>query len=1064
MIFIISFLISVQETPLLLSIKSQKPNIAKILIQNNANCTLGNAIEVAKENNYIDLVELMSTKKTSKWKTDTPKNKIMRVSSAVLTQHRVRPRPRSISKNSVLSKSITGEDETIESLLRKVESVQFQLSKDKKVDMKKAPSAGITVVREFLKKAIQQADISPNTLEIKWAKLFQQRMIESSSILSSKRIENLNSVISSYTKQEFTGTTYWEVAHSLQQYLQTHKFDPENSIIGLKCKPSIIGEFQYFASNLLECEKIFGNDIWQIGKFNENSSSSRASTASDPSQHVQFNIFIQKTHIYSFIQQILASNESSDVKMNKVDKFIQFCETIDKLPNHWPNKIESGDILLVLLPANKFHSYYDNNSNEKLFSDENEHFISKLQKVKENDEKDIYSDIPKISSSSTNQMEFRFMRFTGGFDRESRLLYVYTNGKESKIEKIPIHFCMPFPKSWNMNFGSKKSMDRLIENPANILFSHIGSYLRNSIDELLKSKKINMKLLERIIMFNIEVSESSQIRELLTNLQSLQIEFPKKFLLKMNKLSSDCTTKFFNSKLINEMFIPTKQNYLTDLQGICMENLIQKRLVKLISYCHQGLEYLESQKKLVVNGTKKQEITNWWLHVIETHVQTFLQNISYNFSVVRHDYIETPPENLENVRNNLIIIKDILDLKSDKYHVKSLLDTIKSIVYPKIDLFVTNAKIAICDKLRIQENEFDINNCLNLIQNSNFIDTVSSVDDLDLLEDLLKDIEYLETIKRLEINQAREKKDLNVVPISGLVMGSFYRLENELKTILEVWDPTWKITKNNLGMKRTSAEKRVTMLLATRSESIRGTTHSILNPRFSSEMNQNSSDISLSLTPSSLLNLKIKTSDTSSSSNILNLKQSQNNGNNNNTVKTPLSKFQPPLRKISVSIDFDDFGGLLGEEENNEIVENSVNNSALSPRDEEPEIVPSEPETLLETTTTLVLNEEGEGESPRENLDLDLDAKTEESEESKEDSDPPVNEQLDTPREDAVVMINVDDIMENLNQLENLSRKGSTARLYASERQNLQEEARRYKPGSANNKSKISIKKIFRPK
>jgi hypothetical protein len=30
---------------------------------------------------------------------------------------------------------------------------------------------------------------------------------------------------------------------------------------------------------------------------------------------------------------------------------------------------------------------------------------------------------------------------------------------------------------------------------------------------------------------------------------------------------------------------------------------------------------------------------------------------------------------------------------------------------------------------------------------------------------------------------------LDIVPVSGLVMSCFVRLENELKTVLELWDP-----------------------------------------------------------------------------------------------------------------------------------------------------------------------------------------------------------------------------------------------------------------------------------
>ena len=66
------------------------------------------------------------------------------------------------------------------------------------------------------------------------------------------------------------------------------------------------------------------------------------------------------------------------------------------------------------------------------------------------------------------------------------------------------------------------------------------------------------------------------------------------------------------------------------------------------------------------------------------------------------------------------------------------------------------------------------------------------------LDGLIKDLEYLTEMKELELEQARKKKDpdrevgklalTHVVPVSGLAMGYFFRLENVLKTVIELWD------------------------------------------------------------------------------------------------------------------------------------------------------------------------------------------------------------------------------------------------------------------------------------
>jgi hypothetical protein len=46
---------------------------------------------------------------------------------------------------------------------------------------------------------------------------------------------------------------------------------------------------------------------------------------------------------------------------------------------------------------------------------------------------------------------------------------------------------------------------------------------------------------------------------------------------------------------------------------------------------------------------------------------------------------------------------------------------------------------------------------------------------------MFKDILYLRQMKRLEKPQNRKEKTLDIVPVTGLIVGRFYRLENELR-------------------------------------------------------------------------------------------------------------------------------------------------------------------------------------------------------------------------------------------------------------------------------------------
>ncbi len=56
----------------------------------------------------------------------------------------------------------------------------------------------------------------------------------------------------------------------------------------------------------------------------------------------------------------------------------------------------------------------------------------------------------------------------------------------------------------------------------------------------------------------------------------------------------------------------------------------------------------------------------------------------------------------------------------------------------------------------------------------------------DNIKRLLKDIDYCTSMKRLEISE--QKSDFHIVPITGLIISRFTRLENELVTVKEVWE------------------------------------------------------------------------------------------------------------------------------------------------------------------------------------------------------------------------------------------------------------------------------------
>ena len=52
----------------------------------------------------------------------------------------------------------------------------------------------------------------------------------------------------------------------------------------------------------------------------------------------------------------------------------------------------------------------------------------------------------------------------------------------------------------------------------------------------------------------------------------------------------------------------------------------------------------------------------------------------------------------------------------------------------------------------------------------------------------MKDKKYIERMQRIE--EKKEKSNRDVIPISGLIISKLARLENECKSVLNLWEPT----------------------------------------------------------------------------------------------------------------------------------------------------------------------------------------------------------------------------------------------------------------------------------
>jgi len=219
----------------------------------------------------------------------------------------------------------------------------------------------------------------------------------------------------------------------------------------------------------------------------------------------------------------------------------------------------------------------------------------------------------------------------------------------------------------------------------------------------------------------------------------------------------------------------------------------------------------------------KDDLTRWWLQLIEARVDSFLQALGYNFEAVPFHYIDQPPRSMPAILKNLELIR--LLLKSSGNNTTSatlptrqslqneLVEPLKKEIYHRIDEYVRcvmlflwwectwllGIDIKTCaahrnhsdDQHGEEGNVVDIGQLEELLKKSRTVPEWRRK----LLLSLLGDLHYIYEMKRLEQDffkasaaspQAKAAPS-DIVPVTGLIMSKLHRLENELRTVVEHW-------------------------------------------------------------------------------------------------------------------------------------------------------------------------------------------------------------------------------------------------------------------------------------
>ena len=695
-----------------------------------------------------------------------------------------------------------------------------------------------------------------------WAIIFYQRLQSSNEVLSPDRLGRYLELISIYLKQlkqklqaemksnknknksQIANEQLIEfkiLSKTFMQYVESHLMDPDNSLIGLQSNRKIGKKWKKV---IFELQKSLNE--FKISKENSHNKidiydKNNLTLLSDFKKVQQISIkdlLTNRNEILELITKLLVENQTEPLQhlgTYYLELMKNLLQQENNLTSLWGDSVlRPGELIFMLYPSK---------GPQVNMSDRASNYTAAMPFF------NAPINLPSSSRSSgrstgvidvLQSLPFVIARFSGLVGKNNSIA-VFIDANELSIVETDMRVIFPFSRTKRSNLGKSILMNDLL---INIIEEHIRLIFHKihfMANKLLKDGGIDTELLERCITGNIDVEDISSIKSLSAKINTLSSSFINQLIQYAQTLLTESIEIVKKSINLQELFLPTRNDLIKSLVNFPLESISQQAIKHPMIYCESAIEYLQMQTQLVFSGAKKNEMVEWWLGLISCSNAQFLQELGYDFAATGDRYIDTPPPSLAGVRNNLQIIREILNPNKDIHCVNEYKNALKGRIYPKVDKFIVEATSAISDQLHIELSHFAVELAMQKLK-----DMESSMDPMlvNWITDVLKDIEYLQAIKMMEMNPETGAlgKNLNVVPISGLIMSEFYRKENELKTILEQWDTEWL---NNKKIKKEQAYKNKTFAPLKRSSD-----HPFRGTRTGSTISSNSGSSIITSPPS----------------------------------------------------------------------------------------------------------------------------------------------------------------------------------------------------------------------
>lgn len=206
----------------------------------------------------------------------------------------------------------------------------------------------------------------------------------------------------------------------------------------------------------------------------------------------------------------------------------------------------------------------------------------------------------------------------------------------------------------------------------------------------------------------------------------------------------------------------------------------------------EEIAFLEHEAEQLLSGETRERLNAWLLTRIRVIANSFLHRKGYDFGALPESYIDTSPKDINVVKKNITLLKEILDVDKNAHDTTSVIDQTRRHLYKFVRKFEDSSELLIRRYFSLSYGAPVVQQLNNLLVDAD----KNGMEKIRAALEVMRDVQHFKTMRSLDnieeppqvtVHKMKGLRDVNQVAITGLLFGCFYRNLKELDTALEIW-------------------------------------------------------------------------------------------------------------------------------------------------------------------------------------------------------------------------------------------------------------------------------------